>query len=200
AALRKGRIQNVFEAAQDVVGVEHRIFRDLLEAVRPMAEDVGQRTREHAHLAVEGDHPAEGASMMLAGGFLLHQTELVAVALDKGKRSIRRQRLRQHDRAGAGTSSTVRSREGLVKVDMHRIDAEVAGADLSDDRVEIRAVAIDERARSMNRVADRLISGSNRPQVLGLVIITAATSGASRDLRASTSTRPAELAGMLSTR
>ena len=39
---------------------------------------------------------------------------------------------------------------------MHRVDAEVAGADLADDRVEIGAVAIDERARRMDGVADRL--------------------------------------------
>jgi hypothetical protein len=56
-----------------------------------------------------------------------------------------------------------------VQVDVHRVDAEVARADLA-------------------------------PQVLGLVIITAATSGPSRALSAARSTRPAAFAGIASTR
>jgi hypothetical protein len=43
-----------------------------------------------------------------------------------------------------------------MQIDVHRIDAEVAGPDLADDRVEVRAVAIDEGAGGMDRVADRL--------------------------------------------
>src|SRR5205814_6255242 len=46
--------------------------------------------------------------------------------------------------------------KGLVEIDVHRVDAEIARADLADDRVEVRAVAIDEGAHGMNRVADRL--------------------------------------------
>ena len=37
------RVEQVFEAAQHVIGVEHRILGDLPEAVGAMAEDVGQR-------------------------------------------------------------------------------------------------------------------------------------------------------------
>ena len=65
-------------------------------------------------------------------------------------------------------------REGLVEVDVHRVDAEVARPDAADDRVEIGAVAIDQRRR--RRAPPReisIMSGSNRPHVLGLVIITA---------------------------
>jgi len=43
-------------------------------------------------------------------------------------------------------------------------------------------------------------SFSNRPQVFGFVIITAATSGASRSFKAETSTRPSGVAGIFSTR
>src|SRR5947199_267771 len=41
-----------------------------------------------------------------------------------------------------------------------------------------------------------IMSGSNRPHVLGLVIITAATSGPSRAVNASRSTRPRALDGV----
>jgi hypothetical protein len=43
------------------------------------------------------------------------------------------------------------------------------------------------------------MSRSNRPQVLGLVIITPATSGPSRAVSAARSTRPSAVAGMFST-
>ena len=43
-----------------------------------------------------------------------------------------------------------------MQVDVHRIDPEVARADLADDRVEVRPVAIDEPARGVDRVGDRL--------------------------------------------
>ena len=43
-----------------------------------------------------------------------------------------------------------------MQVDVHRIDAEIARAHPADDRVEIRAVAIDVTARRVHRVRDRL--------------------------------------------
>jgi hypothetical protein len=41
-----------------------------------------------------------------------------------------------------------------MQVDMHDIDAEIAGADFSDQRVEIRAVAIKITARLMQQVSN----------------------------------------------
>ena len=45
----------------------------------------------------------------------------------------------------------MRRREGLVQVDVHRVDAEVARPDPADDGVEIGAVAIDQPARLVHR-------------------------------------------------
>ncbi len=42
-----------------------------------------------------------------------------------------------------------------MQIDVHRIDAEVAGPDLADDRVEIGAVAINQPAGRMHRLRDR---------------------------------------------
>ena len=39
-----------------------------------------------------------------------------------------------------------------MQVDVHRVDAEVARTDLADHRVEVRAVAVDEAARGVDRV------------------------------------------------
>src|SRR3546814_7097517 len=73
------------------------------------------------------------------------------------------QRFLQHDRPRAGAAATVRGRKGLVQIDVHRIDAEVAGAHAADDRVEVRAVAIDIAARGMDRVRNRLHLALEQP-------------------------------------
>ena len=41
-ALRERRVEHVLEAAQDVVGVEHRVLGDLAQAIGAVAEDVGR--------------------------------------------------------------------------------------------------------------------------------------------------------------
>src|SRR3546814_3792467 len=62
-----------------------------------------------------------------------------------------RKRRRQHHRPRSRPAAAMRGREGLVQVDVHRIDAQVAGTHTPDDRVEIGAVAIDIAARGVNR-------------------------------------------------
>ena len=88
---------------------------------------------------------------MLAGRLLLDQGEMVALLLDEGKRRERGQRLGEDHRPGARAAAAMRGREGLVEVDVHRVDAEVAGPDPADDGVEIGAVAIDQAARLVDR-------------------------------------------------
>ena len=55
-----------------------------------------------------------------------------------------------------------------MQVDVHRVDAEVAGADLADDGVEVGAVAIDEAARGVDRVGDRLHLGLEQAAGVGV--------------------------------
>ena len=69
-------------------------------------------------------------------------------------RRIGRERGRQHHRAGARAAAAVRGREGLVQVDVHGVDAEIAGPHAPDDGVEVGAVAIEVAARPVHRVGD----------------------------------------------
>ena len=55
-----------------------------------------------------------------------------------------------------------------MQIDVHRINAQVAGADLADDGVEIRAVAIDIAARRMHRVRNRLHVAFEQPASVGI--------------------------------
>ena len=72
-----------------------------------------------------------------------------------------------------------------MQVDVHGVDAEVAGAHLADDGVEVGAVAVEVGAGLVHDARrSRRPRGSNRPQVLGLVSMMAATSGPSAALTA----------------
>ena len=87
------RVEHVLEAAQHVVGVEHRIARDLPQAVGAVAEDIGQRAGEHAHLAVERGHAPEAVRRGVDAVLFLDQLEAALGLRDERQRRERRQRL-----------------------------------------------------------------------------------------------------------
>ena len=57
-------------------------------------------------------------------------------------------------RAGARTAAAVRRRERLVQVQVHHVDAEVAGARDADQRVHVGAVHVDQRAFGVQDFGD----------------------------------------------
>ena len=69
-------------------------------------------------------------------------------------RRVRCQALGQHHRARPRPAAAVRRREGLVQVDVHGVDAEVARPHLADDGVEVRAVAVEIRPGLVQRLRD----------------------------------------------
>ena len=54
--------------------------------------------------------------------------------------------LTDHDGTASGTATAVRSGEGLVEVEVHHIDAAVAGFENAEQGVHVRAVAINQPA------------------------------------------------------
>src|SRR3546814_7221749 len=103
------------------------------------------------HLAVEGGHAAEAPGVMILRRFLLDEGVVIVLLLDEGKRREGRQCFGEDDGTRTGPASAVRRGEGLVQVDVHRVNAEVARTDAADDRIEVRAVEIEESARVMTR-------------------------------------------------
>src|SRR3712207_7949682 len=65
--------------------------------------------------------------------------------------------LGQDHRPRTGAAAAMRRREGLVQVDVHGVDAEIARPHLADDGVEVRAVAI-EIGADLDRKSTRLNS------------------------------------------
>ena len=85
AAMGKWGIKHIFEAAQDIVGVEHCIFGHLAQTVCTMRHDVRQRAGKHTHLAVESGHASEAVWMAFLSGFFLDKCVMaISIACGKG--------------------------------------------------------------------------------------------------------------------
>ena len=63
-----------------------------------------------------------------------------------------------------------------MQVEVHHVDAEVAGPHFADQRVHVGAVHVEQRALGVQDVGDLVDLLSKTPSVLGLVSISAATS------------------------
>ena len=77
-----------------------------------------------------------------------------AVSRTKGTGAIGRELLREDHRAGPGAAAAMGRREGLVEVDVHGVDAEIARLHLADDGVEVGAVGIEIGAGFVHRLGD----------------------------------------------
>ncbi len=73
---------------------------------------------------------------------MLDETQAALLPAQERHRRERRKPGRKDDRSRPRSAAAMRSREGLVEIDMHRVDAEIAGSRLAHDRVEIRPIAI----------------------------------------------------------
>ena len=149
-----GCAHHVAQLRQDVIGVEDGVLGDLAQSVGAVAQHVGVGAGEHAHLSVKGLDAAQRFGPRRGLGAVLDQAQPIAVVDDEGQRRIGRQRLRQHHRAGARAAPAVRRREGLVQVDVHGVDAEVARPHPPDERVEVCTIAVEERAGAVNQLGD----------------------------------------------
>ena len=78
------------------------------------------------------------------------------VSLDDRCRQVGHQLLHHADGTRAGPSPAVRRRERLVRVDVHDVEAHVAGAASAEDRVEVRAVVVHEPADAVDDPRDLL--------------------------------------------
>ena len=83
-------------------------------------------------------------------------------------------------RAGPGSAAAVRRRKCLVQVEVHHVDAHVAGAGDADERVHVGAVHVEQRALACRISAISVNASSKMPSVEGLVIISPATSSVTR--------------------
>ena len=96
------------------------------------------------------------------------EPERVAVAHDDRRGQVRLDRLAHRDRAAARPAAAVRLRERLVQVVVDDVEAHVAGTRDPDDRVQVRAVVVEERAgvvEDPRDLLDALVEEAERRRV-----------------------------------
>ena len=134
-----GQLVIAFELLADVVGVEHRVFGGLAQAVRAVGEDIGQGADEHAEVAVEHADAANGLRPVV-----VEAERAVGVLRDDGRGKKWLQDFFARHRPGARTAAAVRRGEGLVQVQVHDVDAEIAGARLAAERIHVGAIHVEQ--------------------------------------------------------
>ena len=91
-----------------------------------------------------------------------------SLAQDARRRQVREERLPHPDRPGARAAAAVRRRERLVDVEVHDVEAGLAGLEPAEDGVEVGAVHVGQGARRVDRVeqlADARLEQAERGRV-----------------------------------
>ena len=145
-ALRHG--QEVLDAAQQVVGVQHRVLRNGFQPIGAVGADVAVRADQDADVAEEA---ADAADRFRTLGV---QTVTLAVERDDGRRQVIPQLVGDADRARPGSASAMRTGKCLVRIEMHHVGAEIAGTRDAQDGVHVGAVQIDQPAAAVNPSGD----------------------------------------------
>src|SRR5438093_10674025 len=157
--------------SKQVIRGEDRVPAGLGQALLTECLDVGVGAREHAEvpetLLYGADRVADRLGLaVLARGVVVVRP--IALANDPRLWQERTQMLLHAERAGARATRPVRRRERLVDVDVDAIEPEVTRSRYAEQRVHVRAVAIDEAARVMDggaHLADALLEEPERVRV-----------------------------------
>ena len=142
AASRHGQLVEVLERVLDVVGVERGHRAGLGKTFGAEAEDVRQRAHLHSKVA----EPAADAAESI-GGVCDNLVLLVLLVPDHarvGQEFL--QALAHAHGTAAGAAAAMRRRERLVQVDVHDVEAHVAGTRDTQHRVEVGSVVVHQAA------------------------------------------------------
>ena len=151
----KWDVIGIAQSCQQIVGVQHCILRNILQPIGSVHGDVGEGADEAAaEMSVEGFHASDGF-----GGLdeAIQRRRLIVTFFDDANQRLRqevRQMRGDTDGTDARSAAAVRDGEGLVQVEVHHVEAQVAGADDAEQRVQVRAVAIHQAAAAVHQLDD----------------------------------------------
>ena len=144
-----GQLKVRFQLVADVVRVHQRIDGGVAEAGSTVGQDVSECTNEHAEVAVESADAADGLGAVvieMPGGMIGR-----ANVLEDRNREERFQVLLDGNGTAAGAAAAVGRAEGLVQIQVHDIDTEIAGAAEANQRVHVRAIHVKHGAFGMQQ-------------------------------------------------
>src|SRR6267378_8423007 len=128
--LPRSRKRKIVRAArqnprQNVVGVENSCLGYCLESLRAQAHDVRVGSYKNSNVAMESPNLSDSIrNIVIVEVFL-------SVKSYQRNRQVAFQSLRHTDWTRSRASTTVGSREGLVKIQVDNVEAHVTGSDLS---------------------------------------------------------------------
>src|SRR5579859_617894 len=143
-----GQIENPFEMLADVIRVEDGVFRGLAHA-GAVREDVSERANENAEISAEGFYTTDGVWPNL------FQHEAAALLLDEdGHGAEGFEDFFHGNGTGAGTAAAVRRRKSLMKIEVHDVYAEIAGAGDAGQGIHVGAVHVEKSALGVQDFGD----------------------------------------------
>ena len=143
------QLVRALEAREHVVGVQDRDLGHLPQR-RAVRADVGVRAHEHTERPGEAAHLADRLRPVEV------EAESVVFLHDRGYGEERLEPVANGDRPRPGPAAPVRLRERLVQVEVDDVEAHVAGPRDPADRVQVRAVVVEERAGVVEDLRDLL--------------------------------------------
>ena len=171
-----------------VVRVEDGELGDARKPVGAVGVEVGERAHRVREVRPERAHRAdrlravevETERQPVAGRPAAGVVDF-GVAHDDRRRQVIDQMRGDAERAGARAAAAVRDRKRLVQVEVHEVEAHVAGPRVAHERVGVGAVVVHQAAGGVHRRRDLVRSGlRTSPSVFGLVIMQTAVSGPTR--------------------
>ena len=139
---------HAFQMLANVICIEHRVFGGLPHP-RAVRQDVRQRAHQHAEVAAEGLHSANRFPphrlQRETAIFFFHQNRHGAERLEN---------LLHGYRPGSRTAAAMWRRKGLVQVEVHDVDANIARPCDSRERIHVGAVHVHQRAFGVQNLRD----------------------------------------------
>ena len=152
APVRVGDVETrVPQPGGQVVGVQRRELAHAAHAVAAEHQGIGQSAQENARVAHEGGQPTDG----LRG---LCPSIAAWRLLDERPWQVGCQHLPGSHRPRAGAATTVGRGKGLVQVQVQDVETHVSRLHFPQDRIQVRAVVVQQAAGVVNDGGDFLDS------------------------------------------
>ena len=158
-----GHLVVIAQSGSQVIRAEHSFLRHVAQPIGPAGGDIRPAPHQHAELTGKATH--------LADGFWTVTIEIERTVLGHhhlGRRQIRSELVADGDRSGPGPAAPVGRREGLVRVEVHHIGAELPRAGLAKDRVHVGAVEIEQGPGVVHDVGRLADLGVEQPGGVGV--------------------------------
>src|SRR3546814_19692865 len=120
----EGGSQHGLQAAQDIIGIQHRGAAHLAQAIGTVAQNISERTGKHAHLTMKGNHSAETGGMVLICRFLFDEPIAVVAFFNEGQRRKGRKRRAEYHWPAAWPAAAGGSGKRLVRSEGRRVGKE----------------------------------------------------------------------------